>query len=261
MLEVNDLRAGYGAKYGDGDDVLNGLSFNAQPGERLAILGPNGCGKSTLLRAITRIIPYRGTITLDGVDTASLTRKDLAKKIALLGQSAQVFFPYTVYETVSLGRYAYAEGFFKNLSKTDKAVTEDTMKKLDIWNIKDRIIDELSGGQLQRVYLARTLVQDPDLILLDEPTNHLDLKHQVELLEYLSLWAKENHRTVIAVLHDLNLARGFADTAALMDERGRLAAFGPCEPVLSGKALEDVYGLDVKAFMLESLKKWSGNNA
>ena len=252
MLEVNDLRAGYG-----GDDVLNGISFNPEAGERLAILGPNGCGKSTLLRAITRIIPYRGTITLDGVNIASLSRRELAKKIALLGQSTQVFFPCTVYETVSLGRYAYAEGFFKNLSEQDRTIMEDTLKKLDIWNIKDQLIDELSGGQLQRVFLARTLVQDPGLILLDEPTNHLDLKHQVELLEYLSLWAKENHRTVIAVLHDLNLARSFADTAALMDPHGRFAAFGACDSVLAGTMLEEVYGLDIKAFMLESLQRWS----
>lgn len=251
MLEVTELYAGYG-----GDDVLNGISFNAQPGECLCILGPNGCGKSTLLRTISRIIPYRGTITLDGVDIASLPRKELAKKIALLGQSAQVFFPYTVYETVSLGRYAYAQGFFKNLSENDKVVIEDTLKKLDIRNIKDRIIDELSGGQLQRVFLARTLVQDPGLILLDEPTNHLDLKHQMELLEYLSLWAKEKHRIVIAVLHDLNLARNFADNAALMNPLGRLAAYGKCESVLSGKALEEVYDLNIRAFMLRSLEKW-----
>jgi iron complex transport system ATP-binding protein len=252
MLEVNDLRAGYG-----GDDVLTGISFNPEAGERLAILGPNGCGKSTLLRAITRIIPYRGTITLDGVNIASLSRRELEKKIALLGQSTQVFFPYTVYETVSLGRYAYAEGFFKNLSEQDGAIIEETLKKMDIWNIKDRLIDELSGGQLQRVFLARTLVQDPGLILLDEPTNHLDLKHQVELLEYLSLWAKESRRTVIAVLHDLNLARAFADTAALMNGQGELSAFGKCESVLAGKNLEEVYGLDIKAFMLESLQRWS----
>ena len=269
MIEARDIYAGYG--YGD---VIKGISFKAERGEKLCILGPNGCGKTTLLKTIARIIRYRGKITLEGAvpagssagpagrrfpsgyaDIADLPRKELAKKIALLGQSAQVYFPYTVYETVSLGRYAYAEGFFKNLSDEDKAIIEGMLKKLDLWNSKDRIIDELSGGQLQRVFLARTLVQDPDLILLDEPTNHLDLKHQVELLEYISLWAKENSRTVIAVLHDLNLARRFADTAALMKD-GELVSFGTCESVLTGKKLEEVYGLDIRAFMLESLKKW-----
>jgi len=268
MLEVKKLFAGYG--YGD---VLKDISFKVEPGEKLCILGPNGCGKTTLLKTISRIIKYRGEITLEGTDISSLSRKELAKKVALLGQSAQVYFPYTVYETVSLGRYAYAEGFLKNLSDEDKTIIEDTLKNLDIWSIRDKIIDELSGGQLQRVFLARTIVQDPGLILLDEPTNHLDLKHQVELLEYLSLWAKENHRTVIAVLHDLNLAHRFADKLALMKE-GELVSFGSCESVLAGKtqdtntstkiymdakaSLEEVFGLDIKAFMLESLKKWQG---
>ena len=250
VIEVSDIYAGY-----DHGDVIKGITFKAERKEILCILGPNGCGKTTLFKTIARIIRYRGKITLEGVETASLSRKELAKKIALLGQSTQVFFPYTVYETVSFGRYAYTSGFLKNLSDEDKTIIESTLKKLDMWGIKDRIIDELSGGQLQRVFLARTLVQDPDIILLDEPTNHLDLKHQVELLEYISLWAKENHRTVIAVLHDLNLARRFADTIALM-KKGELLSFGKTESVLAGKTLEEVYGLDIRAFMLESLEKW-----
>ena len=254
MIEARGIFAGYG-----NGDVIKGVSFNLERGEKLCILGPNGCGKTTLLKAISRIISYRGTITLEGADIASLSRKELAKKIALLGQSAQIYFPYTVYETVSLGRYAYAEGFLKNLSGEDKSIIESILKKLDIWSIKNRIIDELSGGQLQRVFLARTLVQDPDIILLDEPTNHLDLKHQIELLEYLSLWAKENCRIVIAVLHDLNLARRFADSAALM-KNGELVSFGKCESVFEGNTLEDVYGLDIRTFMLESLKNWNGND-
>ena len=252
MVEVKDLYAGYG--YGD---VIKGISFKTEQGEKLCIVGPNGCGKTTLLKCIAHIIRYRGIITLGKANTEFLSRKELAKKIALLGQSAQVLFPYTVYETVSMGRYAYAEGFLKDLSDEDEAIIEATMNRLDIWNIKDRIIDELSGGQLQRVFLARTLVQDPDLILLDEPTNHLDLKHQVELLEYMSLWAKENNRTVIAVLHDFNLALRFADTAALI-HNGEMVSFGKCEQVLTGQKLEEVYDLDIRAFMLESLEKWQG---
>jgi iron complex transport system ATP-binding protein len=117
------------------------------------------------------------------------------------------------------------------------------------------MITELSGGQLQRVFLARTLAQSPDLILLDEPTNHLDLKHQSEILASLSLWAREEGKTVITVLHDLNLVRRFAGSAALMCE-GRLAAFGSPGEVLEGETLQKIYSMDIRAFMLESLEKW-----
>ena len=158
MLEVKDLRAGYGQIAAKGSiDVIRNINFTADRGESLCILGPNGCGKSTLLKSIARIIDYRGLITLEDRDTAAFSRRELAKKIALLGQNSQVFFPFTVYETVSMGRYAYSQGFLKNLSAEDEAIVQDVMQKLDIGNIKDRMIDELSGGQLQRVFLASSL--------------------------------------------------------------------------------------------------------
>jgi iron complex transport system ATP-binding protein len=250
VIEVRDLSAGYGA-----GDVIHGISFGAQRGESLCILGPNGCGKSTLLKSIARVIAYRGEVTLEGRELSSFSRKELAKKVALLGQSAQVYFPYTIREAVSLGRYAYAEGFLKNLSAEDNAVVEDTLKKLDIWDIKDRMIDELSGGQLQRVFLAKALAQNPEVILLDEPTNHLDLKNQIELLRYLKLWVTENNKTLIGVFHDLNLVHHFGDTALLMNE-GRLAAWGGIKEALNGEIMQAVYGIDIRGFMLESLKKW-----
>ncbi|MDR0585197.1 MAG: ABC transporter ATP-binding protein [Treponema sp.] len=250
MIEVKDLSAGYGA-----GDVIHGVSFRAKGGESLCILGPNGCGKSTLLKSIARIIEYRGEVTLEGRNLSSFSRKDMAKKIALLAQNAQIYFPYTIWEAVSLGRYAYAEGFLKNLSAEDEAVIEDTLRKLDIWDIKDRMIDELSGGQLQRVFLAKTLAQNPEVILLDEPTNHLDLKNQIELLRYLKLWAAENNKTLIGVFHDLNLVHHFGDTALLMND-GKLAAWGGIEEALNGETMRAVYGMDIRGFMLESLKKW-----
>jgi iron complex transport system ATP-binding protein len=253
MIEVRDLYAGYGA-----GDVIKGISFNAERGESLCILGPNGCGKSTLLKSIARIIAYRGLVTVEGRDIAFFSRKELAKKIAILGQTARIYFSYTVRETVSLGRYAYAEGFLKNLSGGDEAIIDDTIKKLDIWDIKDRMIDELSGGQLQRVFLAKTLAQNPELILLDEPTNHLDLKNQIELLRYLKLWVQENNKTLIGVFHDLNLVHHFGDSALLMNG-GRLAVRGGIAEVLNGETLRAVYGLDIRGFMLESLEKWGAS--
>ena len=250
MVEVKCLSAGYG-----GEDVIRNISFSAGRGESLCVLGPNGCGKSTLLKSIARIIDHRGAVTLDGRDSTSFSRRELAKKIALLGQSTQVFFPYTVYETVSMGRYAYTEGFLKNLSARDEAIVEDTIKRLDIWDIRGRMIDELSGGQLQRVFLARTLAQTPEIILLDEPTNHLDLKYQIELLAFLKSWVSESGKTLIGVFHDLNLARRFSDTAVIINN-GEVAGSGTVENTLTSENLRSVYGIDIRGFMLESLEMW-----
>jgi len=255
MLEVKDLSAGYNGANKDSDDVIRSISFKAGRGESLCILGPNGSGKSTLLKSIARIIDYRGSVLINGEDISAVSRKELAKKIALLSQSTQVFFPYTVYETVSMGRYAYSQSILKNLSAEDRKVIENILKKLDIWENKDRMIDELSGGELQRVFLARTLAQSPDLILLDEPSNHLDLKHQIELLKYLKEWVKENNKTLISVFHDLNLARLFGDTAVVLNN-GTLAASGKIEEVLSGGILSEVYGIDIRGFMRGALERW-----
>jgi iron complex transport system ATP-binding protein len=250
MLEINKLFCGY-----HGSDVIHDLSLRANRGEVLCVAGPNGCGKSTLLKAVARIIPCRGNIRLEGRDLSSFSRKALAKKIALLGQLSQIYFPYTVYDTVALGRYAHSTGFLKSLSKTDREFIMNIIVRLGLYDDKDRMINELSGGQLQRVFLARTLAQDPDIILLDEPTNHLDLKHQVELLRYLRGWVREHGKTLIGVLHDLNLVFQFGDAAALM-ENGRLKALGRPEAVLNGQSLREIYGLDIRNFMLESLEKW-----
>jgi len=251
MIEVKNLYAGY-----DNTDVIHNISFRVNTGESLCVLGPNGCGKSTLLKSIARIINHRGLVTLNGQDTCAISRKEFAKKIALLGQTAQILFPYTVHETVSMGRYAYSSGFLKNLSASDNGIVENIIAKLDIVNVRDRMINELSGGQLQRVFLARTLAQTPEVILLDEPTNHLDLKYQIELLTFLKSWVKESGKTLVAVLHDLNLARQFGDTALLMNN-GTVAASGKIGETLHGEILHEVYGIDIQGFMRESLGKWA----
>jgi iron complex transport system ATP-binding protein len=250
MLEIENLYSGYG-----GADVLQGLSLRAERGEILCIVGPNGCGKSTLLKTIARLLKFRGSVFLDGRELTTFPGKALARKIALMSQTSQVYFPYTVYDTISLGRYAHSQGFLKNLSAADRTFIADIINRLGLAEEQNRLIDELSGGQLQRVFLARTLVQDPDLILLDEPTNHLDLKHQLELLQYLESWAVEQRKAVVAVLHDLNLARRFGDRAALMDQ-GRIVSCGPSGQVLNGDTLQEVYGIDIRGFMLESLERW-----
>jgi iron complex transport system ATP-binding protein len=253
MLSVQNLYCGYEK----GRDVLHGITLQAERGEILCIVGPNGCGKSTLLKAIAHILEYRGAIRVDSREVASFTRKNLAKKIALMGQASQVYFPYSVYDTVALGRYAHSRGFLKNLSGEDEEIIAEVIERLGLSGIKDRMINELSGGQLQIVFLARTLVQNPEIVLLDEPTNHLDLKHQIELLRYLIDWTKERRKTLIGVFHDLNLVHHFGDTAAVMRE-GVLAAWGRPDQVLDGETLKEIYQVDIRKFMLDSLEKWKG---
>jgi iron complex transport system ATP-binding protein len=250
MIRVEGLCSGYG-----GGDIVNGISFNAVRGETLCVVGPNGCGKSTLLKTLINALPYRGSISLDGQELSTFSRKRLAAKAALLGQLHEPCFSYTVRDTIALGRYVHAKGWFKTLSAGDEEVIADCIARLQLNAIATRRIDELSGGQLQRVFLGRALAQAPDIILLDEPTNHLDLKHQVELLNFIKIWAKERGKTAVAVLHDLNLVRFYADRVMVM-HNGRIAAYGTPAEALEHAALNAVYEIDVRRFMLESLGKW-----
>ena len=251
MIEVKNIYCGY-----DNKKIIKDLSFNVNNGENLCIVGPNGCGKSTLLKSIANIIEYEGSVKIDNKEVISFSRIDLAKKVALMSQTSQIYFPYTVYDTVSLGRYAYSKGVFSKLSLTDKRIIVDSMKKVGIYELKDKLITELSGGQLQRVFLAKIFAQDPDIILLDEPTNHLDFKNQIDLLENLNEWVKTNNKIVIGVLHDLNLVQYFADKV-LMIQSGKVVSYGRPEDVLKGEILNDIYGMDIKEFMVNILQKWA----
>ena len=250
MLEVKNLYCGYNGEY-----IIKDVSFTVDRGENICIVGPNGCGKSTLLKAISNLIPFKGSVLLDGNDTKSLKRKDLAIKIALMTQSSNILFPYSIYDTVALGRYAHLNGIFSKLNKKDEEIINNSLDKVGLLDIKDKLISELSGGQLQRVFLARAFAQDPDVILLDEPTNHLDLRYQIEMLDYLKVWAKENNKIVVAVLHDLNLVQNFGDKVLMLKD-GVIKNNGNTREVLNGSDLEEVYGIDIKAFMIKTLEKW-----
>ncbi len=250
MLEVKNIYCGY-----NGEDVVKNISFKVNRGENICIVGPNGCGKSTLLKAIANLLSFKGQILLDGKDTKLLKRKELATRVSLMTQSSNILFPYSIYETVALGRYAHLNGVFSRLSKKDDEIINKSLDKVGILDIKDKLISELSGGQLQRVFLARAFAQDPDVIILDEPTNHLDLRYQIEILDYLKLWAKENNKIVVAVLHDLNLVQNFGDKVLMLKD-GTLINNGDTKEVLNGRDLEEVYGIDIKSFMLRTLNKW-----
>lgn len=250
LLELKNVFCGY-----DKVDIVKDITFKADRGELLCIVGPNGCGKSTLLKAIGKLIEYKGNIVLDSNDIKNLSGKEFAKHIALMTQTNDIYFPYTVYETVALGRYAYLKGTLPSLSNEDHLIVMDSIKNVGLMKLKDKLINELSGGQLQRVFLAKSFAQNPEVILLDEPTNHLDLKCQIEILEYLSLWAKENNKIVIGVLHDLNLVNLFGNKVVLLSQ-GEIISKGTSKEVFLKDNLKKVYDIDVKNFMLNALKQW-----
>lgn len=250
MLKIKNLYCGY-----DGKDIIKDINIEIKRGQNISVVGPNGCGKSTLLKAISNLIDYKGNIVLEGKEVKRIKRKELAQKVALMSQSAEIYFPYTVYETVALGRYAHIDGIFGRLSQKDDEIILNCLKNVGILDLKDRLINELSGGQLQRVYLARVFAQEPDIILLDEPTNHLDLKCQIDILEHVNRWTKENNKTVIGVLHDLNLVQMFSDDVIMISE-GQIVSKGKTKDVLDEDKLNEVYGVNIKKFMISALEKW-----
>ncbi len=250
MLEVNDLSCGYGQQ-----DVVKGVSFTLPENGRLAILGPNGCGKTTLLRGMTGFLPAAGSVALDGADLLKMPPRERGRAVAELPQVSTAWFAYTVLETVLMGRYAHLKsGLFSTPTRRDREIAEDAIRRLGLWEERDRPLTQLSGGQLQRVLLARAFTQTPRVILLDEPTNHLDLKYQVELVEALKAWSSQPGHAALGVFHDLDLALDFASLVLLMDA-GQAVYFGDAND-LPPAALSRVFGLDVPAYMRQSRARW-----
>ena len=250
MLEVAHVSCGYG-----GTLVVKDVSFQVEEGKRLCILGPNGCGKTTLLRGLAGILPIEGSVKVQGENLNRMPVRRKAQKIALMSQLSSIYFSYTVYETVMLGRYVHQKkGVFSRETKEDRNIVEESLNRVGMLELKDRQITELSGGQLQRVFLARVFAQEPQVILLDEPTNHLDLKYQLELIENLKAWASRSGHCIVGVLHDINLALSFADTVILMEE-GTVKVFDSVEN-FDLSLLSQTYQIDVHKFMQDSLKRW-----
>jgi iron complex transport system ATP-binding protein len=224
--------------------ILRDISFSVQKGEAIAIVGPNGAGKSTLLRHLAGLKkPDAGVVYYNGVPVHLLTNKERARKMALLLQNPEVAFHFTAHEIVRMARYPYLRRF-QTVSQKDRAIVREMMEKTCTWHLRDRTLDEMSGGERQRVFLARALAQEPEILLLDEPTTFLDVFHQHELLDLLQRAKRQMGLTWVAVLHDLNLAVQYCDRILLL-AKGQLVSYGkPCE-VLRPDVLADVYGVDV----------------
>ncbi|WP_152656892.1 adenosylcobinamide amidohydrolase [Oceanobacillus sp. CFH 90083] len=240
MLNVENVSGGY-----DGEKIVKNIHFSVGKGEFFGILGPNGSGKTTLLKLLSGLLELQqGMVKISNISITDLTKKQLAKKVAVLPQLSPQAFPYTVKETVSLGRYAHHRGFFQTWTEADEKIVQEVMKQTNISQFQDNSVMEHSGGEQQRIFLAQALVQQPEILLLDEPTNHLDLAYQKELLDLLRTRARQEELTVVAILHDLNLASLYCDRILLM-EQGEARAIANPDDVLSEELINRVYHTEV----------------
>ncbi|MGI2327772.1 adenosylcobinamide amidohydrolase [Planococcus sp. YIM B11945] len=236
MLQITNLSGGYGEK-----NIVNDVSFQVGKGQMLGILGPNGSGKSTLMKLISGILPPKsGTIEIGRKPLNEFSPKELACKMAVLPQLHAHAFEHTVRETVSLGRYPHQSGWFSSWSEEDEAAVKEAMELMDIEQYEHTLIDRMSGGEQQRVFVAQALAQDASILLLDEPTNHLDINHQKELLDTIKKQAIDKELTIVSIFHDINLAAMYCDELLLLDH-GRVERMGEPHEVVREQDIEAVY--------------------
>lgn len=237
-VDVNNLQFGYGP-----ETVLKNVSIKASDRDFLGIIGPNGSGKTTLLRCISRVVsPQSGTVLIDGKNVNTLSRMDIGKLVALVPQTTNVDFSFTVRDMVFMGRTPHIPRFGLEKS-TDFKITEQAMEMVGISHLSDRLYEELSGGEKQRVIIARALAQQSPVLLLDEPTAHLDLGTQYEILELISKLRQSRGITVIGVFHDLNLAAMYCNILVLL-QSGMVVSTGNPESVITSDSIRKIYGID-----------------
>ena len=245
MLELANIRFEIAKKL-----ILDGISVAFEPNKIHGIIGPNGSGKSTLLKNICRIWePQSGTIFINNKDYRLISRKELSKIVTLVPQHAQVNFPIPVYDLVAMGRHPHL-GRFEGLKKKDREIVEWALKQTNIYELKDRNINELSGGEGQLVIIARAFVTEAPVILLDEPTTELDIKHTLAIIQILSRF-KEQGKTILVTIHDLNLARKFCDTVSII-HRGKIFFTGLPEAAFSEEHIREVFEVKVKEIKMNS---------
>ncbi len=236
-LRAQDLRLGYGDHV-----VVDGLDLDVLAGTVTAVIGPNGCGKSTLLRALGRLLrPSGGQVLLDGERIDRTPTREVAKVLGMLPQAPLAPDGLTVADLVARGRHPH-QAWYRQWSSDDEQAVATALEWTGITELAERPIDELSGGQRQRAWISMALAQGTDLLLLDEPTTFLDLAHQMEVLELVRRLHREAGRTVVMVLHDLNLAARFADRLVAMRD-GRIVAAGPPAEIVTEELLAEVFGL------------------
>jgi iron complex transport system ATP-binding protein len=239
MLEIENICVNYGKR-----PALNQVSLAVRPGEVVALIGPNGAGKSTLIRAVSGVQPLRsGTVRIFGQDLTRIPARDRARFLAVVPQARNLPPAFTVYESALMGRTPYL-GWLGQAGAADHDRARLALERTHLQELSGRRVGELSGGEQQRVLLARALAQETPVLLLDEPTTHLDLQHQSSLLNMLRSLANERQLAVLAALHDLNLAGLYADRVALLVE-GHLEACGSPHEVLTEQTLAAVYRIPI----------------
>ena len=250
MLTTENVTVRY-----DRHTVVDNLSLRLEEGQWLMLIGPNGAGKSSLIHAITQGVPYTGRIALEGRDVRTYRPAQLARRIGVLSQQHSVGYAYTVEEVVGLGRYAYSAGFLSGRDDEGPAKVEQALDITGMNALRHASMLTLSGGEMQRAFLAQVFAQDPSILMLDEPANHLDLVYQKHIFSLIQGWLKKPGRAVLSVVHDLSLARKYGTHAVLMHE-GRCVARGAMDDVLTPDNLQRVYGMDVNQWMRELLGQW-----
>ncbi|HMK74570.1 MAG TPA: ABC transporter ATP-binding protein [Thermodesulfobacteriota bacterium] len=239
MIEAHSISFRYHEAW-----VLQEVSFRVEKGEFVGVIGPNGSGKTTLLKLLHRLLaPQRGEILFELVPMKKMDRRDIAKRIAVVAQETQLLFPFSVIETVLMGRSPYL-GRLLFESEKDLEIARKAMEWTKILPFSERPVEELSGGERKRVFIARALAQEPDVILLDEPTANLDIQHQIEFLDLILTLNRERGLTIVMASHDMNIASEFCDRLILLQE-GRIYQMGTPEKVVTKENIESVYGCEV----------------
>lgn len=226
----------------DDRDILSAFSASIAAGSFYAVMGPNGCGKTTLLRLVAGLLhPQRGAVAVQGRDVRHYSARELAQRIAFVRQHPQTDFDFSAFETVLMGRNPYQHRL-QNESQRDWEIVERCMKQTNTWHLRFAKPGEMSGGELQRVMLARALAQETPIMLLDEPLANLDIAHQFEMLQLLRDINREQHKTLLLVIHDLNMALQYCDSLLLL-HHGGIRYQGPIAQGLTSDNIEEVFGV------------------
>ncbi|OCB96296.1 Autoinducer 2 import ATP-binding protein LsrA [Bacillus amyloliquefaciens] len=244
MVEVKNVSKQYGGKV-----VLEKTSLSIQKGRLTSFIGPNGAGKSTLLSIMSRLIKTdSGEITVDGQEIGSCKSNDLAKKISILKQTNQINIRLTIKDLVSFGRFPYSQG---KLTDEDWVHINQALNYMKLDDLKDKYLDQLSGGQCQRAFIAMIIAQDTDYIFLDEPLNNLDMKHSVEMMKLLKRLVEDFGKTVVVVIHDINFASVYSDHIVAL-KNGRIVKEGPAEEIIETSVLEEIYDMTIPIQEIDS---------